>query len=567
MFIRVNHTPNSPRKSIQIVQSHRKGNAVRQKIVRYVGVAMDEAEEKKLKALAEEIIAKLHMEREQCSPQKRFSFVTKEEEFKAHLTHVQQRRKPGRPQRKAIQDILPPNQVSLEDIVEQYRVVEGVHEVAGGLYETLYGTLFNRKRIHQQLKDMVLARLVEPASKHKTQKILEKRFDRKYGLDSLYRLMDKVTENIGNIKHCVFGKTRRLFPDAIDLVLFDVTTLHFESTKTDELRQFGYSKACRFNTTQVVLALATNSDGLPIGYELFEGNRAEVTTLVEAIEGWRKEFAIGSVCFVGDRAMLCKTNLKRLSEHGYDYVIAAKLRSLPKVLQKTILEEKHYRVTTLGDDLTWVGEFEYEGQRLITSFKTTRALRDQKERDRILEKIRKILGGERNSAKKAITNQGIKKFTSTNNHSITSLDEGKISQEALWDGMHGVLTSLRTEKAEAIVARYARLWVIEESFRLNKQQLKMRPIFHWKPKRIKAHIAICYMAFALLRHLQYRVALTQKLSVNVILEELLGTQASIYMDRRTKDLYRVPGNFSNNARKIYKTFNVERSLDARAYLP
>jgi len=93
--------------------------------------------------------------------------------------------------------------------------------------------------------------------------------------------------------------------------LFDVTTLYLETTDTDELRQFGYSKDCRFNTTQVVLALATNEDGLPIGYELFEGNKAEVKTLITAIEHWKTLFNVGNVCFIGDRAMCRSLDLIR----------------------------------------------------------------------------------------------------------------------------------------------------------------------------------------------------------------------------------------------------------------
>ncbi len=95
----------------------------------------------------------------------------------------------------------------------------------------------------------------------------------------------------------------------------------------------------------------------------------------------------------------------------------------------------------------------------------------------------------------------------------------------------------------------------------------MRPIFHWKPERIKAHIAICYMTFAVLRNLQYQVTLRQKVSIEVILSELLHVQSSIHVHKLTKDLYKMPGNFSNTARKIYKALDLERSVDASIYLP
>ena len=93
----------------------------------------------------------------------------------------------------------------------------------------------------------------------------------------------------------------------------------------------------------------------------------------------------------------------------------------------------------------------------------------------------------------------------------------------------------------------------------------MRPIFHWKPERIKAHVAICYMTFSTLRHLQYRIALRQKVSVDVILEELRNVQSSIHMHKVTKDLYKISGRFSNTAKKIYKALDLERSQDASIY--
>ena len=566
MFVRAKTTPNSPRKSIQIVESYRKAGKVSQKIIRHVGIAMDEREEKQLRDLAIQIMAKLEKERIEISPQMQLFDPPSERSIEKKLKN-----KVGRPKRKKIADILPPDQVTLDDIIEKERVTEGVHEIAGKVYDELYSNVIKSKRSSSILKDLVLTRLVKPSSKHKTQKILLEQFNIHHSLDSIYRVMDKVHDNIDNIKKITFEKTKNLFPGGVDLLLFDVTTLYFESINTDELRSFGYSKDHRFNTTQLVLALATNTKGLPIGYELFEGNKAEVKTLIAAIESWGKLFKIGSVCFVGDRAMMSKDNLSLLEKHGHQYIIATKLRTLPKKLKTEILDQKNYKAKILTDNLAWVGEFEYEGKRLIVSFKKQRALKDAKDRQKIIDKIVKRISGSADT-KKLITNSGVKKFTKTTS-STTSLDQEKIAADAEWDGLHGIITNIdlnREDKnslPESLIGRYASLWRIEESFRINKHTLKMRPIFHWKPGRIKAHIAICYMTFATLRNLQYQVELRQKVSVETIIDELLNVQSSIHIHKTTKDLYRLPGKFSNVAKKIYKAFDVERSLDATIYLP
>lgn len=559
MYIRINKTPNSPRKSIQIVESIRQGDKVRQKILRYVGIATDDAEEKKLVDLANEIIIKMTGQREKDAAQQSL-FQKSDTEIANDLKN-----KVGRRSRKKIEDILPPSKVTLADIVEEKRIVEGVHDIAGAMFDEMYQSLFKSNRAYHLLRDVVLSRLVYPCSKKRTQEKLARHFDKKHSLEMIYRMMDKVFPKINQIKQMTFEKTKSLFPERMDLVLFDVTTLYFESIEVDELRNFGYSKDHRFNTTQVVLALATNQDGLAIGYELFEGNKAEVGTLAKAIESWKTLFKIDSVCFVGDRAMFSKDNIALLESLGYQYIIAAKLKSLPDNLKNAILDEEHYKPTVLNNEFAWVGQFEYQGQRLITSYKSRRAMKDLKDRQRVLDKVKKTIG-KKSNPKKLITNQGVKKFVNVNEEATVTLDENKIEKSAQWDGLHGIITNIKDEVPSILISRYARLWVIEESFRLNKYTLEMRPIFHWSSQRIHAHIAICYMAFSVLRQMQYRINLTQKISVETILDELLNVQATIFIDKRTKDRYRVPGSYSNDARKIYKAFELDRSLDATIYL-
>ena len=565
MYIRTKTTPNSPRRSIQIVEGVRINGKVKQKIVRYVGIAQDDREEQKLKDYAQELIAKIGIERAEQATQRSLLPRASDETLQLQK-HKGSKAKLGRPRTKKIEDILPTSQVGIDDIVEESRIIEGVHEVGGVMFDEIYGPLFSSQLLMERIKDIVLTRLIAPGSKHSTQQYLSKHLGKHHDLDAIYRMMDQVFPKIDDIKRLTFEKTKTLFPEKIDLLLFDVTTLYFESTTVDELRNFGYSKDHRFNTTQVVLALATNQDGLPIGYELFGGNSAEVPTLLASIQSWRNFFDIESVCFVADRAMFTKENLRLLERHHCKYIIAAKLRKLPRSEQKPLFEAIHYRPTMLGNTLSWIGEFEHDQARLIVSYKTKRALKDQRDRQKIVDKIEKIIGRKGNPHR-LITNKGVKKYITKDETATISLNQERIEEDAQWDGLHGIITNITDEPAEVLIARYSRLWVIEDSFRVNKHTLEMRPIYHWKPERIQAHIAICYMTFSVLRHMQYRVNLTQKISIHAILEELLNVQASIHVHKKTKDKYRLPGYLSNNARKIYKAFNLERSQDAEIYLP
>lgn len=588
MFVRTKTTPNSPRKSIQIVENQRdaKTGNVKQKILRYVGIALDDKEEAQLKQLATEFMAKMLIVQETNSPQTSMLTALDEESLKSSI-----RKTPGRKAKKRIEDVLPVNQVTLDMIEEETRVIDGVHEAAGHLYDELgYDNILRNKKYNNILKDLVLCRISNPTSKLATSNILNRYYMKEHDLDTIYRTMDHVFDKIDDIKLTTFNSTNKLIPGEIEIILFDVTTLHFESTEVDDLRKFGYSKNCRFNTTQVVLALATTPDGLPIGYELFEGNKAEVKTLIDTIDDWKKKFKIGKVCFIGDRAMFSEANLEAMESRDYNYIVAAKLRTLPSVMHDKIWDENNYSTNLIEGDFTWIGEFVYDkndikllkkpqeikrytelteqnkNRKFVVSYSDKRARHDRKQRETLLEKITKQLDKTSNSAK-LISNAALKKYTSSEGKSSHHIDDNKIAADAVWDGFHGVITNIKDDFDPAyILSQYRRLVKIEDCFRVNKTTLKMRPIYHFKPERIRAHIAICYMAFAIVRQLEYRVKLLKKLSIANIIEELNSVQSSIYVHKVTRDRYRVPGSFSNDARKIYAAIGVTRELDAHPLL-
>lgn len=624
MFVRIKTTPNSPRKSVQIVENQRDRmtGKVKQKILRHVGIAMDEVEEQKLRQLAEEIIAKMIVHGEETAGQRCLPGFGPITEAQA-LEGIKRRTKKGRKPKKKLEDVLPTHQVSISDIVEEKRITDGIHEVFGSLYDDLgYGKVLARGKDQQILKDMVLSRIAAPASKHATQKNLQRSYERDHDLDSIYRTMDKVFAAIPKIKHLTFRQTQDLLPEPVSILLFDVTTLYFESTDEDELRRFGYSKDFRFNTTQVVLALASTTEGLPVGYELFEGNKAEVSTLISAIDSWSEFMKIEDVCFVGDRAMMSEDNLKAMEARGYKYIVACKLRALPAFMQHKILDTKRYvAAKSLEEDgdrgtekkkdkkaakkkadtqsegdkfsiqeirLTkeMYAEFKAEKSRTATQLKayeefqnnnknrtfivshsSARAHHDATKRQRLVDKIETQLSTTSNAAK-LIKHSGLKKYTSARGKSVVELDQAKIELDASWDGFHGVITNKTECEARGVLKTYRCLVKIEDCFRVNKSTLKMRPIFHFKPQRIHAHIAICFMAFAVLRQLEYRVKLTKKLELSPsrIIEELNSVQASIYRHKQTNDRYRVPGLLTHEARKIYEAMGIKRNLDAHPIL-
>ena len=137
------------------------------------------------------------------------------------------------------------------------------------------------------------------------------------------------------------------------------------------------------------------------------------------------------------------------------------------------------------------------------------------------------------------------------------IDEEKIKEDSVWDGLKGIITNNNELTNEELIAQYTNLWQVEESFRITKHDLKIRPIYHWKPSRVKAHLAISFMAYTLVRHLEHRVRLQYvKLSPQRIRQLLLNVQVSRLFDTRTKMRFALPSSIVPETVKIYKLMDV-----------
>jgi len=128
-----------------------------------------------------------------------------------------------------------------------------------------------------------------------------------------------------------------------------------------------------------------------------------------------------------------------------------------------------------------------------------------------------------------------------------------VNNDSRWDGLHGVITNAKDITDKEVMAQYNNLWNVENAFRITKHDLKVRPVFHWKPERVKAHFAISFTAYALVKYLEYRVKLQyKKLSCEKIRQTLIKAQTSVLFDKFKKIRYGLPSRISQDARKIYK---------------
>ncbi len=570
MFVRVKSTPKSPRKSVQIVHSQRVNGKVKQKIIKHVGVAFDDKELEELKTLAISFMRELESKNQLplYTPQeiedlllKRTLKNNKSKQVESITTDIDT-------------DTVDKEQynVNLLDLIEEDRVINGIHDVYGKLYNDLgFNKLIPSKNVAiiKALKEIVLARIANPDSKRGSVDTLASKFGVNLDLKAVYRMMDMLDDKrIIKLNQLVLSKTKSLLNDKIDVIYFDATTLYFESFSEDEeedgIKKNGYSKDGKFNQPQVVLALLVTKQGLPIGYKAFSGDTFDGHTLLPTLQDIQDEFKVDNIVYVADSGMFSKANLKELDKNEkISYIVGARIKNMPKHIKEEILNLDSY---TVIDDNTKIKTIEYEGKKLLITHSLQRAKKDAYERDKAIRRLQKRL--EKNSSiKSQLANTGYKKYLLLENKdneqdpscniSIT-LNTEKIKEDALWDGLKGIITNNTTLSNEELLHQYSNLWQVEESFRITKHDLKIRPIYHYKPSRIRAHLAISFMAYTLVRYLEYRVRLQYvKLSPEKIRQILLSVQSSILYDTSTNRKFAFPSKISEDAKKIYKLMEVK----------
>lgn len=563
MFIRVKTTPNSPRKSVQIVESFRVDNKVKQKIVKHIGVALDDYELNELKLLASAIKTKLELEN--TLP------LYTPEEIEKQIEKSKENIK---------RDIYSDDDyvVNIKDLVEEDRVITGIHDIYGKMFDELdlkniFVNPARNKSSVEYFRNIVLARIAKPDSKSRSVHMLEENFGVSLDLDSVYKMMDKIDDkSIEKLNSIAYSETKKLFDDKIDVIYFDATTIYFESFTEDigddAIRKNGYSKDLKFNQPQVVLALMVTKEGLPIGYELFSGDTFDGHTLIPSLKILRDKYNVDNVVYVADSGMFNNDNLKELEmleEYNFNYIVGARIKNMQKNIKEQILNKNNYK--ELNSEISIANITLDNGRKLVVTYSLKRARKDKADREKAIKKLKDKL--EKNiSVKSQLSNQGYKKYLQlkSNNEESTcdlsiALNEDKIYEDSLWDGLKGLIVNKNsTLSNDEILTQYNNLWQVEESFRITKHDLKIRPVYHWKPSRVKAHIAISFASLLIVRHLEYRIKLQyKKLSPKVIRDLLLNIQTSIVYDKTKKIKYAIPSKIKLETKKIYKLMDKQYS--------
>lgn len=388
----------------------------------------------------------------------------------------------------------PPPQESIDDFIgglsNSQISVDGPEAVFGKLFDYVgYG------KIGGLFRPLVLSRLVAPGSKLKTVDYLWRYNGVSYDVSRVYRYLDKLcAPNNGpkgikdTIEHITFAHSAKRMSGCIDVVFYDITTLYFEAGDEDDLRRTGYSKDGKFDCPQILLGLLVTREGLPISYEIFEGDLSETKTFIPLLKRAQQKFGFPSPIVIADAGLLSRKNIEALVVDGYEYILGARLKNESAGVKQKIL--------ALGlKDGQAASIKTATGLRIVVSFSEQRRKKDALNRTKGLRRLQeKVATG--NVSKKHINNRGYNKYLRLEGEAKISIDMAAFEQDAEWDGLKGYVTNTKLPDKE-VLANYHNLWFIERAFRMNKTDLQIRPIYHRLRNRIEGHICICFCAYVL----------------------------------------------------------------------
>lgn len=393
------------------------------------------------------------------------------------------------------------------EIAEKSRNNWGAHKVLERLWkiyklQEFWGKTLSSRKIEYDLPNliqiMIAGRLCNPSSKlslYENQSFYDGFAN--FELQTIYKSLDELDYYKESLSQHLFQMQQEIHGKVI-VAFFDVTTLYFESVKTDDLRAFGFSKDCKFGEVQVVLSLLSDAHGNPLAYELFPGNTFEGSTFIDCLVSLKEKYNIESATVVADRGMYSGANLQAVKDMGYDYIVGTKLRTSSSDIKEDVLCAEGY-IESVDK------EFKYKvitkerasdhNEYIVSSWSKKRSEKNAKDRARLVEKALKLLASGRST-----DTRGGKKYLKMEK-SKAELATEKIVEDAKWDGFYGVSTNSKLAPLEVLGA-YHNLWRIEEDFRIMKDYFQTRPMFHWTPKRISGHIMLNFISMIFERYLE-----------------------------------------------------------------
>jgi Transposase DDE domain len=346
-------------------------------------------------------------------------------------------------------------------------------------------------------RQLVLARIIEPASKLDSLRVLEEAGVAPVSYATLKRRLPVFAAAAWRQKLSAACAAHAGLGPA-SLVLYDVSTLYFETDEGDGFRESGFSKERRLEP-QITIGLLTGADGFPLMVSAFEGNMAETKTMLPVIESFIAAHQLPDVTVVADAGMISEANQKAIEAAGLSFILGMRIPHVPYVVKQWHREHPGEQIPD-GHIFTQPWPAGPSGGRrdqvIYYQYRHDRARRTLRGIDEQVAKAEKAVAG-----KVAVKRNRFIKLTGA---AKTVNRELEAKARAL-AGLKGYLTNLRAcpdgtpITAEFVIGSYHRLFEIEKSFRMSKHDLQARPVYHHQRDSIEAHLTIVFAALAVSR--------------------------------------------------------------------
>jgi transposase len=346
--------------------------------------------------------------------------------------------------------------------------------------------------------------------------------------DACYRAMDHLLTIETDLAERAYYKVTDLLNLEVDLLFFDTTSTYFETEDADAdvprddrgepvpagsdeeagqagFRANGKSKDSRDDLPQVIVGMAVTRDGIPVRVWSWPGNTAD-SGLIRQVKKDLREWVLSKVIWVADRGFTSKENRRALMQGGGGYIIGEKLRSgsaeVKTVMSrqgryKTIRDNLQVKEVRLGDD----------SDRFIICYNPDQAERDAAIRAKLIAQLEELISGtdqltaaERAKLEGALAGKpGLKRFLRVTPAGLLRIDKAKAKAEENLDGKYLLRCSDPDLSAEDIALGYKQLLEVERGWRDMKQVIDLRPVYHRREDRIRAHVILCWLALLLIR--------------------------------------------------------------------
>lgn len=413
------------------------------------------------------------------------------------------------------------------------------------------------------LQLMLCERLQEPGSKRGNYLRKEDYYGKfeHTALQHLYRSLDILDEQKNQLQVHLYQQQKNLFNVDLKIALYDVTTLYFESQKSEEtsLRKKGYSKDGKAHKLQIVLGLLVDTDGNAYGYTVYQGNTFEGKTLTHEVEKIKTQLGCGSITIVADNGMMNSDNIAAIQSSQYEYIIGEPLKRLPHDIITTLVDKKNYRTLNVHTDEQPIPiqycSIKYQDKTIIATYSTNRALKDKHEREQLITKAKAWLKNPANFKSKK--KKGAGRYVTEKGENTYALDLKKIKDDARFDGFKTIATNKKQPDIAYCLTQYKNLFNVEHAFRTLKSILEIRPIYVRTNEHIHGHICMCFIAYVVVTRLRTELLHNStKLTTLDIIRALDKMQIAEIKHHQNMPTVFMPTPLSNNQLTILKFLKI-----------